>query len=156
MRPLVSRPVLYSGFVIFVSLATSVLVQPFVRRLGRHADLLGLAVGTVGILLGAHAVSIASPALVFAVAPLVGFAYGVVMTAGLAEVSDRVPPQARGTAVGIYYVLTYIGFSLPFLHAKLARGWGDRGALLATAGVAATSLLVRAVVGLGARRTGPA
>ena len=27
----------------------------------------------------------------------------------------------KGTAVGIYYVLTYVGFSLPFLHATAAR-----------------------------------
>lgn len=154
MRPLVPRPVLYSGFVIFVSLATAVLVQPFVRRLGRAADLLGLGVGAVGILVGAHAVAVASPALVFAVAPLVGFSYGVVMTAGLAEVTSRVPAQARGTAVGIYYVLTYIGFALPFVHAKLAKGWGDRGTLLGAAALAAACLVVRGVVELGTRRRG--
>jgi MFS family permease len=152
MRPLVPSPVLYSGFVIFVSLTTGVLAQPFVAQLGRYADLWGLGVAALGILLGAHAVAVASPALVFAVAPLVGFGYGVMMTAGLAEVSARVPPQARGTAVGIYYVLTYVGFGLPFAHAKLAKGWGDRGTLLATAGLAAVCLVVRASVELGARR----
>jgi len=152
MRPLVSRPVLYSGFVIFVSLAASVLVQPFVRRLGRYAELWGLGVAALGILLGAHAVAVASPALVFAVAPLVGFGYGVVMTAGLGEVAARVPRQARGTAVGIYYVLTYVGFALPFAHAKLAKGWGDRGTLRATALLAVACLLARAAVALGARR----
>jgi len=152
MRPLVARPVLYSGFVIFVSLATSVLVQPFVRRLGRCADLWGLSVAALGILLGAHAVAAASPALVFAVAPLVGFGYGVVMTAGFGEVASRVPRQARGTAVGIYYVLTYLGFALPFVHAKLAKGWGDGATLRATAGLAAACLVARAAVELGARR----
>lgn len=152
MRPLVARPVLYSGFVIFVSLAASVLVQPFVRRLGRAADLLGLAVGALGILLGAHAVAIGSPALVFAVAPLVGLSYGVMMTAGLAEVAARVPAQARGTAVGIYYVLTYLGFALPFVHAQLAKAWGDHATLLGTAAVAAVCLLLRAAVELRHRR----
>ena len=152
MRPLVSHPVLYSGFVIFVSLATGVLAQPLVRRLGRPADLVGLAVGTVGIVLGAEAVALSSPALVFAVAPLAGFGYGMVMTAGLAEVTARVPARARGTAVGIYYVLTYIGFALPFVHAKLAKDWGDRDTLLATAAVAVVSLIIRALVELGARR----
>jgi len=152
MRPLVARPVLYSGCVIFASLATSVLVQPFVRRLGRGADVLGLAAGVLGILLAAHAVAIASPALVFGVAPLVGFSYGVVMTAGLAEVASRVPAQARGTAVGLYYVLTYVGFALPFVHAKLAKGWGDRETLLATAAVAAACLVLRAVVRPRSRR----
>jgi len=152
MRPLVSSPVLYSGFVIFVSLATSVLAQPFVRRLGRAAELWGLGVGALGILLGAHAVAVASPALVFAVAPLVGFSYGVVMTAGLGQVATRVPPQARGTAVGIYYVLTYVGFVLPFVHAKLAKGWGDHDTLLASVALAAACLLARAAIRLRARR----
>ena len=152
MRHLVSRPVLYSGFVIFATLATGVLVQPFVRRLGRAADLLGLAAGALGILLGGYALSIAAPMLVFAAAPLIGFSYGMVMTSGLAEVAVRVPRQARGTAVGIYYVLTYVGFSLPFLHAKLARAWGDRGTLNGVAGAAVACLIVRAAIALVPRR----
>ena len=144
MRPRVSHPVLYSGFVIFTTLLAGVLVQPGVRRLGRSAGLLGLAMGGLGLLLGARAVSLGSPALVFAVAPLVGGGYGLIMTSGLAEVAARAPARVRGTAVGVYYVLTYVGFALPFLQAKLAQDWTDRGTLRGVAAVVAVCLVVRA------------
>ena len=146
MRQQVSHPVLYSGFVIFTTLLAGVLVQPVVWRLGRGADLLGLAAGGLGILLGAHAVALGSPALVFAVAPLVGGGYGLIMTSGLGEVAARAPARVRGTAVGVYYVITYVGFVLPFLHAKLAKEWTDRGTLRGVAGVVALCLVARALI----------
>jgi len=153
MRPHVSRPVLYSGLVIFTTLLAGVLVQPVVRRLGRAADLVGLAAGGLGIVLGARAVDLGSPALVFAVAPLVGGGYGLIMTSGLAEVAARAPVRVRGTAVGVYYVLTYVGFALPFLHAKLSRDWTDAGTLRCVAGVVAVCLVARALIeALGQRR----
>lgn len=146
MRPLVSRPVLYSGAIILATLAAGVLVQPYVKRIGRRADLLGLGAGALGILLAARVVASASPALAFLVAPLVGVGYGLVMTSGLAEVAQRVPAQARGSAVGIYYVLTYVGFSVPFIHATVAKSWGDVTTLRLTAAAAFLSLILRALV----------
>ncbi len=76
----------------------------------------------------------------FAVAILVGAGYGLVMTTGLLEISERVAQESRGTAVGIYYVLTYVGFALPFVHALAARRLGD-ATTLAVAGAAAVASL---------------
>jgi len=147
MRPLVSLPVIYTGFVILATLSCGVLLQPFVARIGRHADLVGLGAGALGILLSSHAAAVMSPRLVFPAAMLAGAGYGLVMTGGLVEVVRRVPGQVRGTAVGIYYVLTYIGFSLPFIHANVAgRAGGDARTLRMTALVALGSLLARAAV----------
>ena len=152
MRPLVTLPVLYTGLVILATLSVGVLVQPFVARIGRRADLVGLCAGALGIFLSAHAAAVMSPGLVFPAAMLAGTGYGLVMTGGLAEVARRVPGHVRGTAVGIYYVLTYIGFSLPFIHARVAgRAGGDARALRVTALVALGCLLVRAAV--AARRS---
>ncbi|HEY4394492.1 MAG TPA: MFS transporter [Polyangia bacterium] len=156
MRPLVSRPVLFSAFVILTTLSTGVFVQRFVKRVGRRGDLLGLGAGALGVLLAAHAVAIASPALVFVVAVLVGAGYGLVMTTGLAEVGARVPPQARGSAVGLYYVLTYLGFALPFIHATLAKRWGDAPTLRGSAVAAFVCLIVRAIVESRSRAVAPA
>ena len=61
MRPLVAYPVIYSGLVIMTTLFVGVSVQPFVKRVGRHADLLGLGAGAIAIALGAHAAAVASP-----------------------------------------------------------------------------------------------
>jgi MFS family permease len=149
MRPHVARPVLYSAFVILTTLASGVLVQPLTTRLGRSGDRVGLAVGALGIAVAAHAVRLTSPGLVFAAAALAGAGYGLVMTTGLREVSDRVPSRARGTAVGLYYVLTYVGFALPFLHATVAArpGAGDAATLETTAAAALVCLLIRAATG---------
>jgi MFS family permease len=151
MRPHVARPVLYSAFVIVTTLSAGVLVQSLVRRIGRHADLVGLAAGLGGLLVASHAVAVASPNLAFAVAVLVGTGYGLVMTSGLSEVGARVPQHARGTAVGLYYVLTYVGFALPFIHATLAKRWGDAPTLRAAAVVALASLLARALASVRRR-----
>jgi MFS family permease len=144
MRPHVARPVLYSAFVIATTLLAGVLAQPLTTRLGRRGDLVGLGVGALGVALGGCAVAILSPALVFAVAVLTGAGYGLTMTCGLREVSTRASAEARGTAVGVYYVLTYIGFALPFVHAIAAKRVGDSRALGWTAAAVLGSLVARA------------
>jgi predicted MFS family arabinose efflux permease len=148
LRSMVARPVLYSGTIILATLGAGVLVQPYVKRVGRHADLLGLAVGALGVWLGARVVASGSPPLALLAAPLAGLGYGLAMTSGLAEVAARVPAQARGTAVGIYYVLTYVGFSVPFVHATVAKRWGDVPTLEVTAAAVLVSLVARALTKL--------
>jgi MFS family permease len=144
MRPFVSRPVIYSASLAAVSLFTGVLVQPLTSRLGRRGDLVGLALGALGITLGAQAVVLEAPLLVYAVAPLVGAGYGLVMTTGLRHVSEHAPAETRGTAVGIYYVLTYVGFALPFLQAVIAERLGDARTFNLAAALAVACLLLRA------------
>jgi MFS family permease len=146
MRPYVARPVLYSSLVIVTTLLSGVLVQPLTTRIGRRSDLLGLALGAAGTFVGAQAVALGSPNLVFGAALLVGSGYGLVITTGLREIAERVPKEHRGTSVGIYYVLTYIGFALPFVHALFAKSFGDVLALRVTGAAAIASLLVRGVV----------
>jgi hypothetical protein len=148
LRAHVARPVIYSALVILTTLLSGMLVQPLTKRVGPRADLLGLGLGALGIALGARAVAVVSPALVFPVALLVGAGYGLVMTTGLIEISERVARPSRGTAVGIYYVLTYLGFALPFIHAHAtaAMAWSDAGSLQITAAVAAACVLIRFAV----------
>lgn len=146
MRPYVERPVLYSAFVIVTTLLSGVLVQPMTSRLGARADLVGLAVGAAGTFVAAAAVALRSPSLVFGAAVLVGAGYGLVITTGLREIATRVPKAQLGTAVGIYYVLTYVGFALPFVHAVVAKSAGDVTTLRATACMALGSLVIRAVI----------
>jgi MFS family permease len=146
MRPHVSRPVLYSAFVILVTLLAGVLVQPLTARLRRRGNVVGLAAGAAGLLVGACSVAVASPALVFGAAILTGTGYGLVMTTGLREVSERATNETRGTAVGIYYVLTYIGFALPFVQAKAASALGDVATLEWTAAAAVGCLALRGIV----------
>ena len=74
------------------------------------------------------------------------------MTTGLREIAGSVPKQVRGSAVGVYYVLTYIGFALPFAHAIVAKSRGDVRTLLLTAGAALACLVLRGSL-LAARRS---
>lgn len=147
LRSHVERPVIYSALVIALTLLAGVSVQPLLGRFGRRADLWGLGIGLAGVLLGARAVAVGSPALAFPVAVLVGCGYGLVMTSGLREIAERVAPRARGTAVGVYYVMTYVGFALPFVHARLATKLGDVTTLELTAGSLLACLLLRAALG---------
>lgn len=144
LRPLVSRPIIYSASLAAVTLFTGVLVQPLTSRLGRRGEWLGLGLGALGIALGAQAVRLGSPWLVYAVAPLVGAGYGLVMTTGLRHVSERAPAATRGTVVGIYYVFTYVGFALPFVHAVVAGRFGDASTLHLAAALAVACLALRA------------
>jgi hypothetical protein len=66
------------------------------------------------------------------------------MTTGLREVSERARKDPRGTAVGVYYVLTYLGFGLPFVHAIVSKTLSDAKTLQVTAAVALGCLLLRA------------
>jgi MFS family permease len=154
MRPLVAHPVVYSGLVILTTLLAGVAVQPLTRRVGPRGDLLGLGIGAAGVFLAARAVAAGSPPLAFVVALLVGSGYGLVMTTGLTEAARRVPPATRGTTVGIYYVLTYIGFALPFIHASVARRHGDAATLTGAATAVVIALLVRSVIVALGRRHG--
>jgi hypothetical protein len=146
LRSQVSRPVLYSAFVIATTLAAGVSMQPLMSRVGPRAELVGLGLGTLGVLLGAVSVAVSSPSLVFVVALLVGSGYGLVMTSGLREIAERIESRERGRAVGIYYVMTYVGFALPFVHAQASKSLGDVRTLELTAGGAALCLLLRALL----------
>lgn len=146
IRSAVGRPILYASSVIATTLVSGLLVQPLTSRLGPRGDLVGLAVGAAGVFLGAEAVAIASPGLVFGAAVLIGAGYGLVITTGLREVAERVRADTRGTAVGVYYVLTYVGFALPFVHAIAAKTLGDVLSLRVTGALALGSLVVRALV----------
>jgi MFS family permease len=146
MRPHVSRPVLYAGFVIVTALLSGVLVQPLTTRIGRLGDLMGLGIGAVGIMVAARAIQLTSPGLVLVASVMLGVGYGLVMTSGLREIADHVPRETRGMVVGMYYVLTYVGFSLPFVHAIVAKTRGDVGTFHLTAMVAVGSLVVSGLI----------
>lgn len=137
-------PMAYTGLLCAVILATGVLVQPVTRRFDpTRAARLGLVAGASGVVLGAVAVATATPVLLLAVAPVVGGAYGVCMTAGLQAVQRLAHPDARGGITGLYYVLTYVGFAAPYLLALATRVASPSVALGVTAG-----LIVAAAVAL--------
>ena len=144
-----AAPMAYTGVLAALTLGAGVLAQPITRRFEpTTAARLGLVVGAAGIALGAVAVAAQISVLLVVVAPVLGAAYGVAMTAGLQAVQRLARADARGGITGLYYVLTYIGFALPYLLALANRVTAPAVALGITAGLAAA-----AAIALSPRRT---
>lgn len=139
-------PIAYTGLIGAITLGSGVLAQPITRALEPTAAARrGLAIGVVGLLLGALAVTAAVPLLLLAAAPTLGVAYGICLTAGLRGAQAIAPPHARGGTTGLYYVLTYLGFAAPTLFALAGRDHGapQRSLLLTAALAALVALLLR-------------
>jgi hypothetical protein len=146
LRSELRHPVLHAGFVIVVTLLTGAAVQ---RVRVTRPDRKGLALGAFGTLLAAETVAMRSTWLVFVAAILLGAGYGLVVTSGLRVLERKIPAARRGSAVGGYYVLTYVGFALPFVHALVARSFGDVLTLRLWSVLAFGSLVVRVLLGDG-------
>jgi len=136
-------PLAYTGVLAALTLGAGVLVQPVTARFAPvTAARLGLIAGAAGIALGALAVAAKQPVLLVVVAPILGAAYGITMTAGLQTTQRLARPDARGGITGLYYVLTYVGFAAPYLLALAVRVTTPEVALAVTAGVAIAAALV--------------
>ena len=136
-------PLVYTGALCALTLAAGVLAQPITRRFAPMvAARLGLVTGTLGTLLGALAASARLPAALLVVAPLLGSAYGVCMTSGIQSVQRLARPEARGGVMGLFYLLTYVGFLAPYLLALATRAVTPAVALEAVAAVSLITALV--------------
>jgi len=138
-------PLVYTGALCALTLAAGVVAQPITRRFAPMvAARVGLLTGTVGVLLGAVAVSARLPLGLLFVAPLLGTAYGVCMTSGIQSVQRLAQPEARGGVMGLFYLLTYFGFLAPYLLALATRTVTPTVALEVVAGASlSTALLIR-------------
>jgi hypothetical protein len=138
-------PLVYTGALCALTLAAGVVAQPITRRFAQMvAARVGLLTGTAGLLLGTLAVSVRMPLALLLVAPLLGAAYGVCMTAGIQSVQRLAQPETRGGAMGLFYLLTYLGFLAPYLLALATRAITPTVALEVVACASlATALLIR-------------
>ena len=127
-----------------VAMATAlagVLIQPVARRLdahaaGNHAATAGLMVIVAGLVLGAVTAHAQETWLLVPSSIVLGIGYGLCLVAGLVEVQRLADPEALAGLTAIYYVLTYIGFAVPYLLALAAHLTGYTTLLLITAGLA--------------------
>ena len=134
----------YVGALAALTLAAGMAAQPFTRRIAPTAAArAGLLVGATGVLLGAGAVVWHAALPLLAAAVLLGVGYGVCMTSGLRLVEALSRPETRAGLAGLYYVLTYAGFTTPLLLALAARHVTPTATLL---GVAALALCAAAAL----------
>ena len=108
-----------AGLLIFVLFLTSIAGQAFVLRLSNAlATGCGLLVAGVALL----AVSLAADwvAALFASAAVAGLGQGVVISSGIAAIAERAPAERRGETASSYFVVLYLGLSLPVIAAGVA------------------------------------
>ncbi len=143
-----------TAVVAMVTALAGVLIQPVARRLdaqaaGNRAATVGLAVVVAGLVLSAFTAHEQRVWLLVPSAIVLGIGYGLCLVAGLVEVQRLAHPEALAGLTAIYYVLTYLGFAVPYLLALAAHLTGYATLLLITAGLA---LLTAVWVSLQGRR----
>lgn len=139
--------VLLPGMASVLSFSVGLGVQALGRRFGwgRISGIVGALLAALGFALVAYGGEVA-PVWVFVLAaPILGAAYGLSLREGLLGIEAYTPPARRGTAIGIYYVFTYLGFGLPVLLDALMPVWGAVLPLLVLSALAVGSAVVRAV-----------
>jgi len=134
-----------AGAIVFILFSASIVGQLFVSRLSdRRALILGCALLAGGVGLLALALWIESLAALIASASVVGLGQGLVIGAGLAAINQRAPVEHRGETASSFFVVMYVGLSLPVIGVGVAaNAWSLRGAGIAfSAAVAALVLTV--------------
>jgi len=135
-----------AGTIVFILFSASIVGQLIVSRLSDRRALVSgcvLLVGGVGLL--ALALGIESLAALVAAASVVGLGQGLVIGAGLAAINQRAPVEHRGETASSFFVVMYVGLSLPVIGVGVAA----YAFSLRTAGIgfsAAVAVLVLAVL----------
>jgi len=125
-------PIAFIGVLGAITLAAGVLAQPVTRRFDPTTSArLGLVIGAAGCAIGAIIIFTHASALLLVDAAVLGAGYGICMTSGLRNVEVLASPETRGAITGLYYVLTYIGFAVPYLLALVTRSVSPTTTLVA-------------------------
>lgn len=139
--------VLLPGMAAVFAFGSGLTAQALGRKYG-----FGPRSGIAGALFAAAGMTLAAlgaeepPVWLFIVASMsLGTAYGLCLREGLLDIETFSPPKHRGTAIGIYYVFTYLGFGLPVLLEWLLPIAGPSVPLFVLAVVAVGSATVRAL-----------
>ncbi|HEX3778126.1 MAG TPA: MFS transporter [Pseudonocardiaceae bacterium] len=135
----------YAGIAAGVTLGAGLLVQPLARRMSarhvRSVVFAGLAAVVVGLGIAALTVRTANPVLALVAAVVLGGGYGLCLVFGLTEVSRIAGAGQLAGLTAVFYALTYVGFTTPYLLALLHGLASLPVLLLALAGLAALTLV---------------
>ncbi len=125
-----------SGVVVFSVFCSSTVGQFATGRVGaRRALPIGCLVLTTGMALVASSLLMASLPVLVVGAVVGGLGQGLAFRAGLTSVSAAAPDQRRGATISAFFVVAYVGISLPVVGVgALTLALGLRGAGLVFAG----------------------
>lgn len=124
------------------------LIQVLARacRWGPQAGTAGAVLAALGYAVTAVAPPTMSLALGLPLFLVLGCASGLCLREGLIDLEAAAPQRLRGALVGVFYVVTYIGFGLPLILTTV--GSGVSAMILATMAVLATGAAVSRAVRL--------
>jgi MFS family permease len=128
------------------------LIQILARawRWGPRAGTAGAVLAALGYAVTAVAPPTMSPALGLSLFLVLGCASGLCLREGLIDLEAAAPQRLRGVLVGVFYVVTYVGFGLPLILTTV--GYAMSAAILAVMAVLALATAVSRAVRL--RRNG--
>jgi hypothetical protein len=123
------------------------LIQMLARALrwGPHAGTVGAVLAALGYAATAVAPPTMSVALGLPLFLILGCASGLCLREGLIDLEAAAPQRLRGALVGVFYVVTYVGFGLPLILATA-------GSAVSTTILAVMSVLALATAGSRAVR----
>lgn len=130
-----------------LALGTGILVQLGTRRLAgwRPLGIVGATLAAIAFLISGVAGGRMSIATFVLCSIIFGAAYGLCLGQGLRDVDRLAPRSTRGLVIGIFYVVTYTGFALPFVLNTYEDSIGAAAPMLVLAVLAAASALIRLV-----------
>lgn len=122
-----------AGFMVTTIFGTSAITQLFAVRIpAQRAVAAGSAVLVVGLAILAIALHFSSLAGLIAAGVVAGIGQGISFGRGLAAIAERTPPSRLAEVSSTYFIVGYIGISLPVIgDGFAAQAWGVR-----TAGIA--------------------
>ena len=128
-----------------LSLGTGVLAQVGMRRAGawRAFGVVGAALAMTGFVIAGVAGGQMGLATFAACSVILGSAYGLCLGQGLQDVDRLAPLASRGVATGLFYVVSYSGFALPFVLNTYEGSIGASVPMYALAALAAITTLTR-------------
>jgi MFS family permease len=132
-----------AGAIVFILFGVSIVGQLLVSRLtDRRALIFGCALLVGGVSLLALALWLESLAALIASASVVGLGQGLAIGAGLAAINQRAPVERRGETASSFFVVMYVGLSLPVIGVGLA----SQAFSLRTAGIAFSAAVAALVL----------
>jgi MFS family permease len=110
-----------AGAIVFILFSSSIVGQLVVSRLSdRRALVVGCMFLAGGVGLLALALGVESLAALIASASVVGLGQGLVIGAGMAAINQRAPVAQRGEVASSFFVVMYVGLSLPVIGVGVA------------------------------------
>jgi len=121
------------GAVVFLMLAVGTVTQVLLSRFNsRRVVMAGLVLFLAALALIVAALAQAGLALFLAGTVVAGVAVGAVFLGSLATANRLAPPGRRGQTISTFFVLCYVGLTIPVVGVGVASGFiGDFAAVLA-------------------------